>query len=71
MYNGAVSRRVSGLLAAKINSICSPCDLLDELAGVRGVEFHTEVEGVDIRAWISFLDFQLFSDLLARVEPLL
>lgn len=55
----------------KINSICSPCDLFNELAGVRRVEFHTEVESVDIRARISFLDFQLLSDLLTRVEPLL
>lgn len=48
-----------------------PGDLFDELARIRRVEFDTEIERVNVRARISFMNLQLLAELFALIEPLL
>jgi len=48
-----------------------PGNFFDELARVRRVEFDTEVESVNVRSRISFMNLQLLAELFALIEPLL
>ena len=51
--------------------MCVPGDLLDELAGVRGVKLDAEVERVGVGVEVSLLRLELLANLLTGVEPLL
>lgn len=48
-----------------------PGNLFDEFARIRRVKFNAEVESVNVRSRITFVDLQLLTEFLTLIEPLL
>lgn len=48
-----------------------PGDLFDEFARIRRVKFNTEVESVNVRSGVTFVNLQLLTEFLTLIEPLL
>jgi len=63
------SNRSVCLLERRFGKI--PGNFFNELARIRRVEFHTEVESMNVRSRISFMNLQLLAELFALIEPLL